>query len=450
MRLEPHLVHRLCRHNALLSGVSETPYHSKSRVRLHRKDRRGGEDYRQIAPEAKHIALEWHRPSRVLTVSTYAVNAGSEKPRRRGKGQPLSDRDRTQPSAGIFAKSQYIRNKLSPARNSFRDDASGKDFAGHFNVHYRCIHPAYRVKTPDPCGRQALTSGAGRRGQTQDFVLRLRDVLVHALARFFGVVLANGLDDVAVFLGRKFAVVVDVNGGIHDPLHQRACFGDRSYQHLVARQAGDADVKERVSFYEVQVTFQTVSTVGSFGPLRQFLQQRRIHRLSRRQFRRCTFHRSAVFVNVVEFLERDLADKIPTVRNNAQQALFLQTQRGLAHGGATRAVASRQVFLGQRLPRGVDTADDIPLQDLVNLIAELVASAGQVRGAGSPANDSRGHCSLRPIEKFIFGKCASRAAFPGAEQRQAPALQLTLTLETCQRAFLQSRPESEVYLRGRS
>ncbi len=86
-----------------------------------------------------------------------------------------------------------------------------------------------------------------------------------------------------------------------------------------------------------------------------------------------------------------MADKVAAIGHNTQQAILLQSQRGLPHGCPARLISFGEILLRERFTSRVDAADDIPLESLVNFLTELVADGAYVGGPVAFLTDNFHH-----------------------------------------------------------
>src|SRR5581483_654219 len=181
-------------------------------------------------------------------------------------------------------------------------------------------------------------------GQLQDLFVGNVNVLQHVLARQFRISFADGLHDLGVLPGRRFAVIVNVDGGVHDAFHLCTHIHNCTDQKLVAGKLGDTHVELSVRLDEAGVAGAVILNKGNVELL-QFIQDGRIARLASCQLRACSFQGGAVLVEIIEFSDRDMANEIAAIRNDAEQVFVLQTYGSFPHRRAAAAVHFGQQLL---------------------------------------------------------------------------------------------------------
>src|SRR4029077_19558480 len=98
----------------------------------------------------------------------------------------------------------------------------------------------------------------GKAGQAKNFVLRLDNVLVHALPRALGVAVLDRFQYLPMLATGSLAVIIDIDRGKHDALHLRARFVDCLDEHLIAREPRDGGMESCIGLDESNAALPVV------------------------------------------------------------------------------------------------------------------------------------------------------------------------------------------------
>ena len=194
---------------------------------------------------------------------------------------------------------------------------------------------------------------------------------------------SHGLNDAGMLIGWRLAVVVDINGGIHDPLHLAAHVADRLQQQLITAQCSQADVEGGIGFNEAFVALAIIFLKMDLPKPPQFLECGFICTFARRQLHAGALQRRTELVQLHQLVDGHVAHEIATIRHNSQQVLLLQPHRGFANRSAAGAIALSQQVFAQRLARLKNPCNDVMFHRPVNAVAQRWCAVGGRVGAPS-------------------------------------------------------------------